>query len=63
MTETAPWLMTALMSLVSFLGLVLASRAADVGFALFGWALMIFGIAMIIGVHRGSGPTQRGNRP
>ena len=37
--------------------------ATDGGFALFGWALMIFGIAMIIGVHTRDGDRSRGDRP
>jgi len=63
MTETTPWVVTALMTLLALLGLVLASQATDGGFALFGWALMIFGLAMIIGVHSRAGASSRGDRP
>ncbi|HEX2525016.1 MAG TPA: hypothetical protein VHL31_01780 [Geminicoccus sp.] len=63
MIDTAPWVVTALMSLVSLLGLALASRAQDGAFALFGWALMLFGIAMIIGVFHRGGATRGDDRP
>lgn len=49
-------------SVLALLGLVMASRAVDTGFALFGWALLFFGVALTIGLINRSGLATKRSR-
>ena len=48
MDDVAPWIVGALMGVVVLAGILMASRAVDGAFALFGWLLAVFGLAVII---------------
>lgn len=64
MNDFGPWIVGALMGALALLGLVLASRAVDTGFALFGWALTFFGLAVIMALISKSGaPPSEERRP
>lgn len=48
MDDVAPWLVGALMAVAALAGILMASRAVDGAFALFGWLLTVFGLVVII---------------
>jgi hypothetical protein len=63
MSDVAAWIGGVCMALLALLGLLLASRAVDGPFQLFGLALLLFGILAIFGLiaraTSASGPSPR----
>ena len=56
----AQWVLGAVVGLLAFFGLMIAARANDDAFAIFGYLLFLFGIATIFTlIHRNTrGPEQ-----
>jgi len=53
----AQWIFGALMGILSLFGLLLASRAEDGMFSVFGWLLFVFGLVIIfVLIHRATDP-------
>lgn len=48
MWDTSTTLLTALAAFFGFLGIYLAGRAVDLGFAIFGGALVVFAVVYIV---------------
>lgn len=48
MDDVAPWIVGAIMGVVVLAGVLMAARAVDGGFALFGWLLAVFGLGVIL---------------
>ena len=64
-TIMASWILGALMGLLSFFGLLVASRSVDAMFSLFGYLLFLFGVVMIfslIAQNTGRPPEEGGER-
>jgi hypothetical protein len=58
MSDTAPWVGGILLAFLALFGLILAGRAVDGPFQLFGWALFLFGLLAIFGlIARATRPT------
>ncbi len=57
MLDRSTTIMSIVAGLCSLLGLFLASRAVDTGFAIFGWLLALFGLVYIFtAIRRGRNP-------
>jgi hypothetical protein len=50
MNSVAPWVSGTLLVLVALFGLLIASRAADSPFHVFGLALFLFGVLCVFGL-------------
>jgi hypothetical protein len=50
MSDTTPWIGGILMGFIALFGLILAGRAVDGPFQLFGLALFVFGLLAIFGL-------------
>lgn len=50
--DVSDWIVGVMMASFTFVGLVMASRAADNGICVFGWSLAGFGVLFLLGTLR-----------